>query len=117
MRSTRSTRSRDRVFGAFAVAVLATGCMTASQSARCEMQIGADNIGGTVSSGRGPEAGVWEIAETHDYQTRLANIVVTDEACHYLIPDLPAARYSVWVRGYGLADSRKVDGKPGQHLD
>ncbi len=113
----RSTRSRDRVFGAFALAVLATGCMTASQSARCEMRIGADDIGGTVSSARGPEAGVWVIAETHDFSTRFAKIVVTDEAGRYLIPDLPAAKYSLWVRGYGLADSRKVDGKVGQHLD
>jgi len=113
----RSNRSRDRVFGALAVATLAAVCMTASRSARCEMQIGADDIGGTVSSARGPEAGVWVIAETHEFQTRFAKIVVTDEAGRYLIPDLPAAKYSVWVRGYGLADSRKVDGKLGQHLD
>jgi hypothetical protein len=113
----RSTRSRDRVFGAIALAVLATGCIAAPQSARGEMRIGTDAIGGTVSSARGPEAGVWVIAETHDFQTRFAKIVVTDEAGRYLIPDLPTAKYSVWVRGYGLADSRQVDGKLGQHLD
>ena len=28
-------------------------------------------------------------------------------------PDLPKARYKVWVRGYGLIDSPKVDGLPG----
>src|SRR5579862_5843057 len=113
----RPTRSRDRVFGAIALAVLASGCMTASQPARGETPVGADAIGGTVRSARGPEAGVWVIAETHDFQTRFAKIVVTDEAGRYLIPDLPEATYSVWVRGYGLADSRKVDGRRGQHLD
>ncbi len=100
-----------------ALGLLATGGMTASQSARSEMQIGSDDIGGTVSSARGPEAGVWVIAETHDLQTRFAKIVVTDESGRYLIPDLPAATYSIWVRGYGLIDSRKVGGKLGQHLD
>src|SRR5579862_53741 len=113
----RFTRSCDRAFGAAALAVLATGGLIASQLARGNVQIGADDIGGTVSSARGPEAGVWVIAETHDFQTRFAKIVVTDEAGRYLIPHLPAAKYRVWVRGYGLADSRKVDGKLGQHLD
>src|SRR5580692_13016965 len=113
----RSSRSRDRVFGAFAVATLATVCMTASQSARCEMRIGADDIGGTVSSARGPEAGVWVIAETDEFQTRFAKIVVTDEAGRYLIPDLPAAKYSVWVRGYGLIDSPGADATPGHRVD
>ena len=101
----RSTRSRDRALGALAAAAFGTACMTASHSARCEMQVGADDIGGKVSSARGAEAGVWVIAETHDFQTRYAKIVVTDEAGRYLVPDLPSAKYSVWVRGYGLADS------------
>jgi hypothetical protein len=35
----------------------------------------------------------------------------------YLIPDLPAAGYSVFARGYGLVDSPKVTAKPGQHVD
>jgi hypothetical protein len=34
-------------------------------------------------------------------------IVVTDDRGRYLIPDLPKANYSVWVRGYGLVDSPK----------
>ena len=110
----------DRIFGtasAAAMLVLLLCPVAGSRAARSDLRIGADDIGGTVSSARGPEAGVWVIAETHDFQTRFAKIVVTDEAGRYLIPDLPAAKYSVWVRGYGLADSRKVDGKPGQHLD
>ncbi|HEY4968559.1 MAG TPA: carboxypeptidase-like regulatory domain-containing protein, partial [Steroidobacteraceae bacterium] len=80
------------------------------------VRLGADDIGGIVTSSRGPEAGVWVIAETHDFQTRFAKIVVTDEAGRYLIPDLPQAKYRVWVRGYGLADSPAVDAAFGRPL-
>ena len=44
-------------------------------------------------------------------------MVVTDDQGRYVIPDLPAVNYSVWVRGYGLVDSPKMRAKPGQHLD
>ena len=86
-------------------------------TAGAEPRIAATEISGTVTSAHGAEAGVWVIAETHDFQTRFAKIVVTDEAGRYLIPELPAAKYRVWVRGYGLVDSRGVDATPGQHLD
>ena len=33
------------------------------------------------------------------------------------MPDLPKAKYKVWVRGYGLIDSPEGDGTPGQHLN
>lgn len=79
--------------------------------------IGATDIGGTVTSPHGPEAGVWVIAETTDLPTKFAKIVVTDDAGHYVIPGLPQAKYKVWVRGYGLVDSPRVDGEPGQPLD
>src|SRR5687768_6155838 len=59
--------------------------------------IDADDIGGVVTSTRGPEAGVWVIAETGDLPTRYAKIVVTDDQGRYLPPDLPQANYSVWV--------------------
>ena len=88
-----------------------------SLSARSEVRIGADGIGGVVTSARGVEAGVWGIAETQDFQTRFAKIVVTDEAGRFLLPDLPSAKYRVWVRGYGLADSPKVDATPGHRVD
>ena len=58
-----------------------------------------DDIGGTVTSAKGPEAGVWVIAETKDLPTRYIKIVVTDDKGQYLIPDLPKAKYKVWVRG------------------
>ena len=79
--------------------------------------VGAADIGGTVASPQGPEAGVWVIAETTDLPTKFAKIVVTDDAGRYVVPDVPKARYKVWVRGYGLVDSPRVDGEPGRTLD
>ena len=77
----------------------------------------ADEIGGTVTSTAGPEAGVWVIAETGDFATRYAKIVVTDDSGRYLVPGLPKASYRVWVRGYGLADSEKVVAVPGRAVN
>ncbi|HUQ51824.1 MAG TPA: carboxypeptidase regulatory-like domain-containing protein [Gammaproteobacteria bacterium] len=76
-----------------------------------------DDLGGTVNGPSGTEAGVWVIAETDAFQTRYAKIVVTDDQGRYVIPDLPPADYRVWVRGYGLVDSTKVTGRPGQTLN
>ncbi len=78
--------------------------------------IDADDLGGVVTGPGGPEAGVWVIAETRDLPTPFARIVVTDEAGRYVVPDLPKARYDVWVRGYGLVDSPKVQAEPGTQL-
>jgi hypothetical protein len=75
--------------------------------------IDGDDIGGVVTSRFGPEAGVWVIAETRDLPTRFAKMVVTDERGRYVIPDLPQAHYQIWVRGYGLVDSKKVAAEPG----
>src|SRR5882672_2852907 len=104
-------------FGTFAAALLLLGGMAGLQPVRSEVPLAADQIGGTVKSARGAEAGVWVIAETQDFQTRFAKIVVTDEAGRFLIPDLPKAKYSLWVRGYGLADSPKVGATPGRALN
>jgi streptogramin lyase len=111
-----SSTKRDACSSSISAMIL-VACMAGSPAALGEMRIGADDIGGTVRSTRGAEAGVWVIAETHDFQTRFAKIVVTDESGRYLIPDLPSAKYSVWVRGYGLADSPKVDAALGARLD
>ena len=75
------------------------------------------DIGGVVSGPTGTEAGVWVIAETHELPTRYAKMVVTDDRGRFVIPDLPTAKYSVWVRGYGLVDSPRVEAKPGERLD
>ena len=86
-------------------------------SARQSIGLDADDIGGVVSSPNGPEAGVWVIAETDDFATGLRKIVVTDDEGRYVLPDLPDADYEIWVRGYGLADSPRVAGRPGRTLD
>src|SRR5436190_17846063 len=39
--------------------------------------IDSDDIGGIVTSAKGPEAGVWVVAETTDLPTRFIRIVVT----------------------------------------
>src|SRR5262245_22189140 len=80
-----------------------------------QLRIGPSDIGGVVTSANGPEAGVWVIAETTGLGTRrYAKIVVTDDQGRYLLPALPSdAQYNVWVRGFGLVDSRRVPAKPG----
>ena len=78
---------------------------------------GQSEISGVVRSGRRVEAGVWVIAETEDLPTKFAKIVVTDDKGRFLIPELPRASYSVWVRGYGLVDSKKVKATPGKTLE
>jgi hypothetical protein len=80
------------------------------------VDIGDDDLGGEVTGPNGPEAGVWVIAETSELPTRLIKIVVTDERGRYLLPELPRANYSVWVRGYGLVDSPKASAAPGRIL-
>ena len=67
---------------------------------------------GVVQGPKGPEAGVWVIAETKDLPTGFIKIVVTDDQGRFMVPELPAANYNVWVRGYGLVDSKPVQTKP-----
>jgi len=88
-----------------------------AQQAAGEPKIEADDIGGVVTSAKGPEAGVWVIAETTDLPTRYTEEVVTDDRGRYVIPDLPKANYSVWARGYGLVDSPKAQTAPGKIVD
>src|SRR5882724_7161508 len=88
-----------------------------AQQNSAAVAIDADDIGGVVTSTAGPEAGVWVIAETTAFQTRYAKVVVTDDRGRFVVPDLPPADYSLWVRGYGLADSAKVSAKPGTHVN
>ena len=69
-------------------------------------------ITGVVQGASGPEAGVWVIAETKDLPTNFIKIVVTNDQGRFLLPELPNASYSVWVRGYGLVDSKPQVLKP-----
>jgi hypothetical protein len=102
-------------FVVFAAAT--TGRVDAQPSGARAVQIGDRDLGGVVTGANGPEAGVWVIAETTDLATKFAKIVVTDDRGHYLIPDLPKANYQVWVRGYGLVDSAKIQTDPGKIVD
>ncbi|HET9216350.1 MAG TPA: carboxypeptidase-like regulatory domain-containing protein, partial [Terriglobia bacterium] len=92
--------------------------MSAQQNTQAAaVPIDNNDIGGIVSSSKGPEAGVWVIAETTGLPTKFSKTVVTDDRGRYLIPDLPTATYSLWVRGYGLIDSAKVQSTPGRNLN
>ncbi len=107
--------------------LLAVGCAVivtvslsgtgAGQTASQAVPIDGDDLGGVVTGPKGPEAGVWVIAETADLPTKFAKIVVTDDRGRYVVPDLPKASYSVWVRGYGLVDSPKTQATPGKPLN
>jgi hypothetical protein len=105
---------------AFAITVLAAASLVqtgAGQGANGAVAVDNDDIGGVVTGARGPEAGVWVIAETKELPTKLIKSVVTDDQGRYLLPDLPKATYDVWVRGYGLVDSPKVQSAPGKTLN
>ena len=100
-----------------ATLLVAVPSVTRAQQTAGGITVGDGDLGGVVRSAKGPEAGVWVIAETTELPTKFAKIVVTDDQGRYLLPELPKATYSVWVRGYGLVDSAKVRAAPGRILD
>ena len=104
---------------AIALIGLFAGCLPKLRAAGSvpAVKVGPADIGGVVTSSKGPEAGVWVIAETNDFPTKFVRIVVTDDQGRYLVPDLPKANYKVWVRGYGLVDSSAVKSALGKNLD
>jgi len=88
--------------------------MSAPQHTSAAVDIGSNDIGGVVTSAKGPEAGVWVIAETTDLPTKFTKIVITDDYGRYILPDLPQAAYNVWVRRLragGLAESHSDAGQ------
>src|SRR6266704_3387206 len=112
-----TTRIAYSGVAAIVIAVFLTAPLGAQQGGGSAIRVGANDLGGTVASRNGPEAGVWVIAETNDLPTKFAKLVVTDDRGRYLIPDLPKATYTVWVRGYGLVDSPHVPASPGKTLN
>jgi hypothetical protein len=103
----------------YSMAAAATAMITLASFAAAQpaVVLDADDIGGVVNGPNGPEAGVWVIAETTELPTRFARMVVTDDSGRYVVPDLPKAKYTLWARGYGLVDSAKVEGVPGQTVN
>src|SRR5688572_20543275 len=111
----------SRVNPKFALLVLASMLAVSftwvsAQQGGATIALDPDDIGGVVTSLKGPEAGVWVIAETTDLPTKFIRIVVTDDQGRYVLPDLPKANYDVFVRGYGLVDSPRTKALPGQQL-
>ena len=106
----------DLCAAAIATAVLVAAAVVSSRADEVSpaIDIGDSDLGGVVTGPAGPEAGVWVIAETSDLATKFAKVVVTDERGRYVVPDLPKANYSLWVRGYGLVNSAKVQSTPGK---
>jgi hypothetical protein len=96
-----------------AMSLLASAVAMAQAPLTTERDYAEGYITGQVSGPNGPEAGVWVIAETKETNTPLIKIVVTDDQGRYALPQLPEATYDVWVRGYGLVDSPKLEGRPG----
>jgi hypothetical protein len=92
--------------------VLFCACISAQQT-KSHYVSPPGYISGTVQGEKGPEAGVWVIAETKDLPTNFIKIVVTDDRGRFVVPELPTANYKVWVRGYGIVDSSPIDEKPG----
>ena len=103
--------------GSAAILTVSLSGTGARQTTGQNVPIDPDDLGGVVTGPKGPEAGVWVIAETTDLPTKFTKIVVTDEQGRYVVPDLPKANYSVWVRGYGLVDSPKTQATPGKALN
>ncbi len=102
------------------IAFLFAGFMSAplaQQQARA-VAIDDDDIGGVVTSaerpgsrrlGRSPRRpACGRSSGRSSSPTTRAAIVV---------PDLPRGNYTLWVRGYGLTDSKPVAGRPGQQLN
>jgi len=108
---------RSIMFAVGVAALLAVSFTSINAKQAGAPAVDADDVGGVVRSSKGPEAGVWVIAETKDLPTPYAKIVVTDDQGRYLLPDLPKASYSVFVRGYGLVDSPRVSATPGKALN
>jgi hypothetical protein len=102
---------------AAALSALLAACAAQMGSQGEGVSVRANELGGVVTSANGPEAGVWVIAETTGLPTKFTKIVVTDDRGRYLVPDLPQASYSVWVRGYGLVDSPKVRTERGKTVN
>ncbi len=90
---------------------------TAQQSTSTAVAVDNNDIGGIVTARKDRRRASGSSPRPPDLPTKLVKIVVTDDQGRYLLPDLPKATYDVWVRGYGLVDSPKVQSAPGKALN
>ena len=103
----------SRAFGVLiAIALSIVGI--AAQRSSDPIAIDADDLAGIVSGPKGPEAGAWVIAETTDLPTRSHGSSSRTIAAGICCPTCPRRTLQVWVRGYGLVDSPKVQATPGK---
>jgi len=108
---------RRALFASTCAAMTNAACIAPGFAAAAAVPNNPNGIGGVVTSAKGPEGGVWVIAETRDFPTRMIKMVVTDDQGRYMLPELPKANYEIWVRGYGLVDSPRVEGAPGKNMN
>src|SRR5262245_28409398 len=89
--STKLSRLLVGVSAAFLVAtavVIQFNVPASAQTQRATaagVRIDPDDIGGVVNSSKGPEAGVWVIAETTSLPTKFHKIVVTDDQGRFVL--------------------------------
>ena len=111
------TNKSSKYLGIAAVTAIALaawlGRTNAQQPAANSVSVKADEIGGVVTSTKGPEAGVWVIAETTDLPTKFRKIVVTDDAGRYLLrfQERPVSM-SAWVEMFHRAGLTEIEAIP-----
>ena len=108
MRSARILGAAAITVVALAIFALATNLLPNSVA---QVKIGASDIGGVVASSKGPEAGVWVIAETTDLPTRYIKEVVTDD--QRPLPDSRFAQGEVHRVGARLRPGGFAEGRIG----
>ena len=112
-------RGRLRREGTLTVGLVWCGSLRWSQRVRqpaIEQVVVTSMTSGSGHRASGAEAGVW-VTPKRWISDEIREVVVTDDSGRYLLPDLPKANYNVWVRGYGLVDSPKVNTGPGKNLN
>src|ERR1044072_2765918 len=105
----RTRRISALLLGLGLIVFFATTSVRMSGQGGAAPAIDNDDIGGVVTGAKGPESGVWVIAETRSTPTRLIKSVVTDDRGRYVVPDLPAGGNYVWGPGSRRGASGKIE--------
>jgi hypothetical protein len=82
-------KTRTASIGLLSASVAALLFAAGQPAAAQQVRVDADDIGGVVTGAKGPEAGVWVIAETKDLPTKYVKIVVTDDQGATCCPIFP----------------------------